>query len=380
MRLVAVQTGLNPHSVLGGTITDREFLTRLADRGVEVHVLAEAGEPIVAHGNLTHHYWRRRLRKPIPYVGNVDVALDLRRLLRGVGPVDWIRFNSPYSVGIGTLFGRTGQRIWGSYLHCEDRWPLNWIDRWVPAYCDLITCLSDDTRSDVVARCPAADRPSTVVVPMGIDAGRFECVRRGRQEVRATLSVGDADVLILYAGVLIPRKGIKDLVQAWRLLGARPGVRLLVIGRSLSREEAGLVSTLVEEDGRVTHIERVPYEQMPEYFQASDVFLFPTHLEGFGIVVGEAMACGLPVVTTRAKGVREVVVENETALLADVGSPEQLAKHLDQLVTDESLRKRLGSAGKARVKGVYDWDGIMDRLMLLLTEGHSGEKARQGDQ
>jgi len=49
MRIVAVQTGLSPKSVLGGTITDREFLTRIADRGVDVHVLAEHGEPIVEH-------------------------------------------------------------------------------------------------------------------------------------------------------------------------------------------------------------------------------------------------------------------------------------------------------------------------------------------
>jgi spore coat protein SA len=91
------------------------------------------------------------------------------------------------------------------------------------------------------------------------------------------------------------------------------------------------------------------------------------------------MACGLPVVTTRAKGVREVVIEDETALLADIGSPEQLAKHLDKLVVDESLRERLGSAGKARVRAVYAWDGIIDRLMLLLAGGNVGRGARPGD-
>src|SRR5207302_10156937 len=91
MRIVAVQTGLTPYSVLGGTVTDRAFLTRLADRGAEVHVLAEAGEPIVEHRNFVHHYWRRRLRKRVPYVGNLDVAIDLPRLLQKLGPVDWIR-------------------------------------------------------------------------------------------------------------------------------------------------------------------------------------------------------------------------------------------------------------------------------------------------
>src|SRR5213080_2427556 len=110
MRLIAVQTGLSPHSVLGGTITDREVLTRLADRGVEVHVLAEAGEPIIEHENLVPHYWRRRLRKRVPYMSNIDVALDLGPLLQQVGPVDWIRFNSPYGVGIGTVLAAGKRR------------------------------------------------------------------------------------------------------------------------------------------------------------------------------------------------------------------------------------------------------------------------------
>ena len=142
MRIVAVQTGLSPNSVLGGTITDREFLTRVADRGVEVHILVEDdGQPVIAHPNFVVHRWRRRLRKRWPYIGNADVALDLRQLLRTIGPVDWIRFNSPYSVGIGVALGRSGHRVWGSYLHMEDRAFWRFVDRRLPAHCDLITCL-----------------------------------------------------------------------------------------------------------------------------------------------------------------------------------------------------------------------------------------------
>ena len=111
MRIVAVQTGLSPKSVLGGTITDREFLTRIADRGVDVHLLVEHGEPVVEHPNFTPHTWRRRLRKKLPYIGNMDVALDLRHLLRRLPPVDWIRFNSPYSVGVGAVTSSAGHRI-----------------------------------------------------------------------------------------------------------------------------------------------------------------------------------------------------------------------------------------------------------------------------
>lgn len=366
MRMVAVQTGLSPQSVLGGTITDREFLTRVADRGVDVHVLVEDGEPVVAHPNFTVHRWHRRLRKRLPYVGNLDVALDLRRLLGRLPPVDWIRFNSPYVVGVGTLAASGGHRVWGSYLHLEDRPVWRLVDRWLPAHCDLITCLSPDTRDDLVRACPRAGDDRTIVVPMGIDVQRFDRAMSRRNEIRARLAVGESDVLILFAGVLNPRKGIADLVASWRLLGAMPGIRLLIIGKPAAVHESALVAELAASDQRVTHLAGVPYEEIPAYFCASDVFFFPSHLEGYGIVVGEAMASRLPVVTTRAKGIRGVVAEGETALVGDVGDVPAHAAHLRRLAGNAAERRTLGEAGRRRIESHFDWDGIIDSLMEVL--------------
>lgn len=367
MRIVAVQTGLSPNSVLGGTITDREFLTRLAERGVEIHVLARAGEPIIEHPNLIPHYWRPRVRIPrVPFLGNLDVAWDLRALLERIGPVDWIRFNSPSSVGLGTVLAGRRHRIWGSYLHCDGDHPFRrWVDTWLPKHCDLVTCLSEDTRRDVVARCPEADRPSTVVVPVGIDECRFAEARRNREAIRRELGVA-SEVVVLYVGSLIPRKGIAELVAAWERIGPRRDARLLIVGRPRAQLEGRLVAELVRRDDRVRHLEGVPYEKIPAYFGASDVFFFPTRLEGWGIVVGEAMAAGLPVVTTRAQGVREVVVADRTALVADVGNVDGLGSQLARLLDDPGLRSELGIGGQLRAHERFAWSGVIDRLLDLL--------------
>lgn len=368
MRIVAVQTGLSPKSVLGGTITDREFLTRIADRGVDVHVLAEHGEPIVEHPGFTPHTWHRRLRKKLPYIGNMDVALDLRQLLRRLPPVDWIRFNSPYSVGLGAVASSAGHKIWGSYLHLEDRPFWRMVDRWLPPRCDLITCLSPDTRHDLVRTCPRVDDDRTIIVPMGIDAARFDRARPRRAAVRARLGVGHDDVLVLFVGVLSRRKGVSDLVAAWRKIADTPAARLLVIGKPVEEDQAALIGQLAAADARVTHLAGVPYEQMPEYFVAGDVFFFPSHLEGYGIVVGEAMASGMPVVTTRAKGIRGVIAEGETALAGDVGDVAAHAANLRRVIQDEMLRRRLGDAGRRRIASHFAWDGIIDRLMSALEQ------------
>jgi glycosyltransferase involved in cell wall biosynthesis len=368
MRIIAVQTGLEPDTVLGGCITDREFLTRLADRGAEVHVLVEDGSPVVDHPNLFAHYWKRFSPKRLYYVSNLDVALGLRRLTKELGGVDWIRFNHPVVNGIGTTAVANGHRIWGSYLHCEDYAFWRFIDRWVPRRCDLITCLSDDTRREVIERCPQADHARNVVTPLGIDLNRIDSVQRPRGEIRGELGLSENDVLILFVGLLIPRKGIKDLVAAWRQLPSDPRIHLLLVAQPVMPEESFLVDELVRSDYRVHHLKRVRYEQIPEYFRASDIFFFPTHREGFGIVVGEAMASRLPVVTTRAQGVRTVVAENETALVADVGRPDQLANQLKRLIADPDLRCTLGEAGRERVSTLFRWDVIVDALMSLLEE------------
>ena len=368
MRIVAVQTGLSPKSVLGGTITDREFLTRIADRGVDVHLLVEDGEPVVEHPNFTPHTWRRRLRKKLPYIGNMDVAIDLRQLLKRLPPVDWIRFNSPYSVGLVAVTSSAGLRIWGSYLHLENRpfWRL--VDRWLPARCDLITCLSPDTRNDLVRICPRVDDERTIIVPMGIDADRFDRARPRRAAVRARLGIAADEVLVLFVGVLSRRKGVGDLVAAWRKIADTAGARLLIIGKPVEEAQAALVTELASSDRRVTHLPGVPYEEMPDYFVAGDVFFFPSHLEGYGIVVGEAMANGMPVVTTRAKGIRGVIAEGETALAGDVGDVDAHADHLRRVIQDEMLRRRLGDAGRRRIATHFAWDGIIDRLMLALEQ------------
>jgi len=368
MKIIAVQTGLSPRSVLGGSITDRKFLTQLADHGVEVHILVEAGEPVVEHPNFRVHYWRRGLLKKLPYSGNVGVYFYLRRLLRHMDGVDWIRFNSPYAVGIGTVLAAGDYRIWGSWLHLEDRPFWRWVDSWLPKRCDLITCLSRDTRSDLVERCPAADHPRNIVVPIGIETDRFSPDPSSRVYMRQKLGFPNDAVVIMFAGVLQPRKGISDLLRTWSLLGSRPDIRLLIIGRYIPGYE-GLyfaVQDLAKRDPRVVYIERVPHEEMHMYLQAADIFFFPTRLEGFGIVVGEAMACALPVVTTEAKGVREVVLQGETALVVPVGDTHSMAEALFKLIEDKDLRTRLGTAGRERIAKDFGWSTIVSKLMEAL--------------
>jgi glycosyltransferase involved in cell wall biosynthesis len=365
MRIVAVQTGLEADSVLGGEITDREFLLRLADCGAEIHVLTalRPGHPVLEHKSVTPHYYHRGWYKKVPYSNNLDVARALPKLLREVGPVDWIRFNSPYANGAGALAASSGHKVWGSYLHLEDRPAWKLLDHLLPRHCALITCLSQDTRDDLVARCPRADGPQTVVLPMGIDMQRIDGHALERRRIRQELGIKEEEVVLLFVGVAIPRKGIAELVAAWNGLRVTEKVRLLIISKPVAEAESKMIRELTLRDARVIHLSKVPYEMIPGYYWASDIFVFPTRREGFGIVVGEAMAAGLPVVTTRARGVRGVVAEGETALMSDVGDVRKLGEHLCALVNDPGHRRALGDAGRKRIEGLFSWPNILRSLL-----------------
>ena len=93
-----------------------------------------------------------------------------------------------------------------------------------------------------------------------------------------------------------------------------------------------------------------------------DILAFPSHAESFGVVLIEAMAMEIPVVSTNCDGVVDIVVEGETGIYVRPRAPGELARALIRLIDDPSLRKRYGEAGRRRVLELFDRRGQIDRL------------------
>jgi glycosyltransferase involved in cell wall biosynthesis len=156
----------------------------------------------------------------------------------------------------------------------------------------------------------------------------------------------------LYAGRLVPEKGVFDLLHAYGALTAeiRNEVGLVFVGEGPARS-ALLQRAAATNPGSIQLVGFAPREQLAAYYALADVFVFPTHTDPWGLVVNEAMACGLPVISSGAAGcVRDLVENGWNGRIFSVGDVRQLAYALDELAANAGLRSLMGQRSKERIQ------------------------------
>jgi rhamnosyl/mannosyltransferase len=114
----------------------------------------------------------------------------------------------------------------------------------------------------------------------------------------------------------------------------------------------------------------VPFNDIPKYLAACDVFVLPSfsRLEAFGLVVLEAMASSKPVIVSNIPGVTEVVVEGEEGLHVEPMNAQDLADKINLLLSDSSLRKKMGENGRRKVETEFTWDKVVNQLEEVYKE------------
>ena len=149
--------------------------------------------------------------------------------------------------------------------------------------------------------------------------------------------------------------GLKDLDWEWRIAGDGPQLEFL---KRLA-QELGIAE-------RIRFLGWQSREQLIQQYQSANLFLFPSRHEGMPNAVLEAMASGLPVIASRIAGSEELVMDGETGLLFPSESVDSLRAALKQLLTDASLRQRMGVASRRRVEEYYSWQSAAGQYAHLL--------------
>jgi phosphatidylinositol alpha-mannosyltransferase len=228
---------------------------------------------------------------------------------------------------------------------------------------DATIAVSEPARDFVCHYFPRLD---PTVVPNGVDTQRF---RPGLTPIH---HLRDGCVNVLFLGRLEKRKGLRDLLVAYRYLRERlPRTRLIIVGDGPLR---GMVESFVASRGleNVVMAGYVPDRVLPRYHASADIFCSPaTGRESFGIVLLEAMAAGLPVVATEIPGYLSVVEAGVDSLTVRPKSPVELGSALTVLARDALLRRRLGQAGLAKAQR-YAWPTVAAGVLEVYQQARQG--------
>lgn len=169
-------------------------------------------------------------------------------------------------------------------------------------------------------------------------------------------------VPIGFIGRLDPVKRIPDLLQAVCLLGDR--VHLHVFGEGRERPNLERLVGKLQLEGRVSLHGAVARPQ--DALRWIKLLVLPSVAEGFGMVLIEAMAAGVPVVATKVPGIRDVVVDGQTGILVPPQSPAALAQAIGRVIGDIKLRAQLVAAGRRDVIRRFSWDTVLPQYRALL--------------
>lgn len=320
--------------------------------------------------------------RPIPIVRQVQPSADLAALYALVREFRCGRFACVLSVTpkaglLAMLAGAicrvpvrihifTGQ-VWATRSGLA-RLVLKAIDRLTASLATCVLTDSESQRQFLIAEGVVTEARSSVLASgsiSGVNVQRFKPDSGARNLVRSQVGVGDGDVLLLFVGRLNYDKGVLDLAQSFRLLGQQFNmVHLLFVGP----DEGGLRPMLREQCGvSAARLHFLDFTNEPERFMAAaDILCLPSYREGFGSVVIEAAAVGIPTVASRIYGVTDAVVDGYTGLLHPPGDVTAIVNCLEQLVGAPDRRKALGEAARNRVLQEFSAERVTEALVQYL--------------
>jgi glycosyltransferase involved in cell wall biosynthesis len=329
------------------------WLRYFAGRGYDVHVVTfrDAGVPGVTVHHIAGLEWTGKGRYLLR-------AAQVRRLVRALKP-DLLHAMHLTSYGfLGALCGVHPfiSSVWGHDVFVVPHWtPLHWaITRYALARADLITATGPSMAAAAARYAPKG--AEIVAVPYGVDLAQFRPAPRAGRE----------NVVIGYVGRLSREKGVDDLIEAAACaVRSHPRLEFWIAGDG---PERGRLQARAARRGlaeRVRFLGAVEHEAVPSLLQQMDIFLLPSHAEGFGVAAVEAAAMELPVVGANIQGIPDVVQHGRTGLLVPPARPDLLARAILTLATDATLRSTMGRTARAYVAERYDWTENARKMELL---------------
>ncbi|MDJ0648921.1 MAG: glycosyltransferase family 4 protein [Xenococcaceae cyanobacterium MO_188.B19] len=227
----------------------------------------------------------------------------------------------------------------------------------------FIICISNFARSQGMLFAPVEKWQQMHIIHCGVDPELFELVSHNR--------VGNR---LLYVGRLAATKGLPILLESIaKLRISHPDLILTVVGDGSDRK---FLETMTKELDIEQNVKFVGYQSQTmvrQYMQQTDLFVLPSFAEGIPVVLMEALAAGVPVVTTQIAGISELVENGISGYLVPPGDMNSLTIKIEALLKDAELRQKFGVAGRAKVEQEFNIYSEGSRLYRIMSAAFKGE-------
>jgi glycosyltransferase involved in cell wall biosynthesis len=241
----------------------------------------------------------------------------------------------------------------------------NRLKQFVVAKSDAWT---SNTRATSQAIGESASLPKPHVIPMGVNVKFFS----GGDRTRLRRELPQDDLLVLFVGRLVEKKGCYDLLHAYSLLSPslRGRTNLWIIGDGDESVRLQKYTARIGAGAKIRFWGTISNSLLPDFYSAADLLVVPSieaesgDTEGLGVVLLEAFAANTCVLATRVGGIGEVVQDDLTGMLAAPHDPKQLASAIERILSDDSLRAKLAKNAFAKV-GENGWEKIAERFEAL---------------
>lgn len=204
------------------------------------------------------------------------------------------------------------------------------------------------------------------VIPCGYDETHFfPPSLEQREKSRASLGLEPDEVILVYAGNLLPRRDVGSIIRALAMLESkRRKVRLLVAGEGPQLEPLKSLGAALGIAEKVVFLGLLPRSRLRDVYWAGDFFILGSHYEIFGLVILEAMACGLLVISTPVGAAADIIRDNHNGFIFPIGAAGTLANTLNKVIDSSKLLTRIKEVALRDVQ-VYAWPTIAQRIVTF---------------
>lgn len=224
---------------------------------------------------------------------------------------------------------------------------------------DAIIVASSFSKDSLIENGIAENR--TFVVPYGVDLARFRSMASKRAD--------NHHLNVLFVGGIGQRKGVGYLLRAVHELKQSLNITMTLVGNL--RGDPTVFDAYRQD---FIHVNHMPHSNIPAQYQAADVFVFPSLIEGFGLVILEAMASGLPVITTPNTGGRDVIQDGVDGFIVPIRDVEAIKQRLVYLYENPAERLRMGRAARKKAEQ-YSWERYYTSIATALEEIYTRDKS-----